>query len=192
MTLMKSKKKNKKNNELVKILLISALLLSLASVSVMSSNGDDTPTLGISIALLPEFAEINVGGTIVVSTRLVNHGLEKPEDIVLRYTLQAEQADGKQEDVLEVSETVAVQTSGTFVKSIYIPLYLNSGNYQLRVRAEFAGKETEATRSLTILNRERSEIELIYILLGLIGLISFTFIIVTYAFTRQLMKIQNR
>jgi len=91
-----------------------------------------------------------------------------------------------------VEQKLTVSKVYRHIKSIYIPLYLNSGNYQLRVRAEFAGKETEATRSLTILNRERSEIELIYILLGLIGLISFTFIIVTYAFTRQLMKIQNR
>lgn len=174
------------------MILLSALLLSLASAGAVSSDEENSPTLGISVALLPEFAEINVGGTIVVSTRLVNHGLKKPEDIVLRYTLLAEQGEGQQENVLELSETVAVQTSGTFVKSIYIPLYLNSGNYQLKVSAEFAGRETEATRSLTILNRERSEVDLIYILLGLIGFISFTFIIVTYAFTRQLIKMQKR
>ncbi|MBI4151821.1 hypothetical protein HY496_02520 [Candidatus Woesearchaeota archaeon] len=145
------------------------------------------PALSLSVGLLSEYAEINVGGTVVTTTRVVNHGLLHPKDVILRYILRT--IDG--EDVLELSETVAVQTSATFVKSIYVPLYLESGNYVIHVKAEYDGRETEATRSIVVLKRERSERGLIYLVLGTVSFISLLFMTLTYAFTKQLIKLQR-
>lgn len=80
------------------------------------------------------------GEFISFSIKLTNFGSLKRGDVTLNYQIQ----DSKNTQIVSSSETVAVETSASFVKRIPLPSTLKPGNYTLTTNLIYSGQQDPA------------------------------------------------
>ena len=90
------------------------------------------------VALLTRAAP---GETLPLSVKLVNFGGNDRVDVTIFYEVSA--ANGRK--VVETSETVAVETTASFVKNIVLPKTLEPGRYTAQTRILYDGQQVPAT-----------------------------------------------
>ena len=81
------------------------------------------------------------GENLPVSVKLVNFGSDSRTDVTLYYSIT--NANG--EEVQKLSETVAVETTASFIKNIPVPPSTPQGNYTVSVRIVYDGQQVPAT-----------------------------------------------
>jgi len=83
------------------------------------------------------------GEELPASVTLVNFGSSTRTDVTLHYSIT--NANGN--EVQELSQTVAVETTASFIKNIPIPPSTPPGNYTVSVRVVYDGQQVPATAS---------------------------------------------
>jgi len=132
---------------------------------------------GLSVKVAP-------GEILPISVKILNFGAGKRVDVTVTYVITSE----KGVQIYKSTETVAVETTNSFVKTIQIPFDTAPGVYNAQTSIVYRGQETPATTQFTftverkILGLFQSE----FILYGgvtlLIGLIM---IIIGYGLVRR-------
>ena len=83
------------------------------------------------------------GETLPLQIRLLNFGSNSPIDVIITYLI----IDQRGSTVATKTETVAVQTSASFVHTIAIPPNVESGEYTVTASIHFPGQSTPAVSS---------------------------------------------
>jgi hypothetical protein len=86
-------------------------------------------------------SKIAPGEFLPFSVKLLNFGGDKKVDVIVTYTITG--IDGK--IIYSANETVAVQTTATFVKTIQIPFETSPGRYIVRSSIVYKDQITPAT-----------------------------------------------
>ena len=157
------------------------LIFVLFSFSVSAQ-----PLFDVSVSLLPEFGEVEAGGNLIVTTKFINQGISEAKDVLMEYTVYDHNRENK---IVEISETVAVQTTFSNVKHIYIPNSLSEGKYFINVKVLYDGKEASASSNFYVKSAsEYGKKLVIYLLIGLL-VIFVIFTIGFYRFTQKMIQI---
>jgi len=109
------------------------------------------PTKLVDISIHLEYDVVTAGENQIVTTNIINMGLEEAEDVLIKYTLWDRAKENK---ISEYSESVAIQTSLSNVKQIYIPEGLPSGDYVINVEVEYGGKQASTSASFVVKNNK--------------------------------------
>lgn len=86
-------------------------------------------------------SKVAPGELLPVSVKLLNFGGGKRVDVTLWYRI----FDSAGGEVLSISETVAVETTASFVKLVQVPHNFLPGIYTVRTDIAYAGQEVPAT-----------------------------------------------
>lgn len=86
-------------------------------------------------------SKVAPGELLPVSVKLLNFGGGKRVDVTLWYRI----FNSAGEEIFSISETVAVETTASFVKLIQVPYSFLSGMYTIRTDIAYAGQEVPAT-----------------------------------------------
>ena len=105
-------------------------------VSLAESNTQEVKTIGGGL-----ISRIAPGEFLPISVKLVNFGGGRRVDVNIEY--QILNSDGKV--VLMEGETVAVETTASFIKNIQIPHNFFSGEYTTFSKVTYEGQEVPAT-----------------------------------------------
>ncbi len=81
------------------------------------------------------------GDFLPVSVKLVNFGSQKRVDVIVDYKIVFDEED---QQVYQISETVAVETTASFVKKITLPSGLKPGQYSLVTVLTYPDQEDPA------------------------------------------------
>jgi len=93
--------------------------------------------------------------------------------------------------IIEISETVAVQTTFSDIKHIYIPESLSEGKYFVEVEVLYDGKEAIASSNFYVKSVSKYEKNLVvYLLMGLFVVFTI-FTIVFYHFTQKMIRMEE-
>lgn len=118
------------------------LLLLFVFISTSFSYAQQPGTINLSSeSAINKFAP---GEFISFSIKLTNFGSLKRGDVTLNYQIQ----DSKNTQIVSSSETVAVETSASFVKRIPLPSTLKPGNYTLTTNLVYPGQQDPAISKL--------------------------------------------
>ncbi len=107
------------------------------------------------ISLIPQIqtsgaglaSRVAPGEFLPVSVKLLNFGSRKKADVVITYKIT--DAEGKK--IYSAEETVAVETTATFVKTIQIPFETPPGRYIAKSSIVYQGQVTPATTEFPFL-----------------------------------------
>lgn len=157
------------SNDTVPNLYLGSLLFSsngaslpiFAAIEVESSN----PLLDIAINL-PN-TQLSSGDTMLAGITLYNLG-STFGDVAVNYIIEDESGNV----ILNQSDTVAIQTQTSYIKSLLIPSDAALGHYILYVRASYIGKIASASTGFDIVSVTSKEKIYIIIIIGLIAIIS--------------------
>lgn len=138
------------------------------------------PAKLLDISIFLEYNEIKAGESQIVTAKIINMGAEEVEDILVKYTLWDKTKESK---ISEYSESVAVQTSISLVKQIYIPLGLTGGDYLIEVEVEYDGNQASTSSSFIVKGKSSFGYEWIIILIGIF--ISLILIYIVYLLKRS-------
>jgi len=100
-----------------------------------AAQAEEIKTSGATMA-----SRVAPGEFLPISVKLINFGSNKEIDVTVDY--QVEDMAGNV--VLSETETVAVQTTASFIKNIQIPHNFPSGQYRAISKIEYAGQEVPA------------------------------------------------
>lgn len=127
------------------------------------------------------------GEFISFSIKLINFGSLHRGDVTLNYQI----LDNQNTEVLSSSETVAVETSASFVKRIFLPSTLIPGSYTLTTNLVYPGQQNPAVSKFDfivenkIIGLFKSDLIKLLIIVGLIFLI---LLFILYLFIRRIKK----
>jgi hypothetical protein len=138
-----------------------ASLPVFAALEIESSN----PLLDVAINL-PD-TQIAPGETMLAGISLYNLG-STFGDVALNYIVE----DDSGNVILNQSDTVAIQTQSSFIKSLLIPANAPLGHYILYVKASYIGKIASASTGFDIVTVSPKEKIYIIIIIGLVVLIT--------------------
>ncbi len=138
-----------------------ASLPAFAALEIESSN----PLLDVAINL-PN-TQIAPGETMLAGISLYNLG-STFGDVALQYIIE----DDSGNVILNQSDTVAIQTQSSFIKSLLIPANAPLGHYILYVKATYIGKIASASTGFDIVTVSPKEKIYIIIIIGLVVLIT--------------------
>ena len=127
------------------IITISPALFTKAADNLSLQNARiDTSSAGLSSKVAP-------GDFLPISIKLLNFGGGKKVDVIITYTL----TNNKKEIIYSITETVAVETTASFVKNIQIPPNTPVGNYTAQASITYQDQIVPATTefSFTVENR---------------------------------------
>lgn len=115
-----------------KTILSTLLILLLANFSYAQSDVNSGPG-GVNVVSESAGSRIAPGEFLPVSVKLVNFGSEKRTDALVDYKIfsNADKEIHLQKEIYSQSETVAVETTASFVKRIQLPYDLSPGLYLL-------------------------------------------------------------
>jgi len=122
---------------MIGLFLVILISLFLFGNLVSAQEEFSRPAELIDVLISLERGIIEGGEEQIVTTKIINMGLEEAEDILIEYILWD---NTKTTRLSEYSESIAVQTTVALVKKIYIPEGLPSGNYIIDVNVIY-GKD---------------------------------------------------
>lgn len=109
-----------------------AIIVLVLIIPFFSMAQDTTLTSTVSTTGQIQTSKIQPGNTLPVQVQLINFGTpDERVDVTLHYTVR----NSFNEIVLEKSETVAVETTASFVRNILIPETFTRGTYTLHLDA---------------------------------------------------------
>ncbi|MFS8130753.1 MAG: TIGR02186 family protein [Candidatus Dojkabacteria bacterium] len=130
------------NTKLLFLIFIFGVLCLIAStVKINAATSDSevsTTTSGLSVKVGP-------GDPLPVSVKLSNFGSGKRVDVLLEY----EVFNSNGERIYLGNETVAVETTNSFVKTIQIPVNTAEGIYTVRTNITYTGQVVPAKSEFT-------------------------------------------
>lgn len=101
----------------------------------------------IAVAIPKAYTIIAPGGELLANVKLTNLGSEGRVDVFIDYDI----LDADHAELQHKSETVAVETQSSFVKTFNIPATAPEGAYRLRAKVTYAdGKTAAGEESFTI------------------------------------------
>jgi hypothetical protein len=127
---------------IIRIILITFVLAFLLNSFASYSLAQDLPAQQIKTSGEAKALRVAPGELLPISVKLLNFGAGTKVDVTISY--QILDADGGQVKVNE-TETVAVQTTASFIKNIQIPNDLPPGRYIATSNIVYAGQEVPAT-----------------------------------------------
>jgi hypothetical protein len=86
---------------------------------------------------------IAAGEFLPVSIKLINFGSQKSVDVIVTYSI----LDSNNKQIYSESETVAVETTASFVKRIQLPYTIKPGMYTLKSSLQYPYQEAPAVSS---------------------------------------------
>lgn len=172
------------------LLFLSVLLIAYASYSE-SIVGKIVLEPSITISSFLEYPELKPGEDQIVSVKIIkNFGTildDRSEDVMLRYYLLDE---SKSVVLFETSQSVAIQTSASFVKRISLSEELAEGKYFIRTRVETQDGEARNSSSSFEVIGENSLKGLGFLPVIIISLL-ILIIILLFCVIRRLGKVKN-
>ncbi len=138
-----------KSKEFIGAIFLLSLIIFLFGNIVSAQEEFSRPAQLVDISIHLEYDKVRTGENQIVTTKIINMGLKEAEDVLIIYTLWDRAEENK---ISEYSESVAVQTSLSNVKQIYIPEGLPSGDYVINVKVEYGGKPASASASFVVKN----------------------------------------
>lgn len=123
------------NFKKIHIVVLCSLLIFLLFVCVISVNAQ-TANEGMNNRLAP-------GELLPVSIKLINFGSQKRVDVIVTYSI----FDASDNKIYSESETVAVDTTASFVKRIQLPYTIKPGMYALKSSIQYPYQEAPAVSS---------------------------------------------
>lgn len=149
---------------------------------VRAQNPSSHPSVSISLA--PGFGEVKPGEDLIVIVRIIDMDLVEAEDIIIKYVIYDK---NREEEISENSETVAIHTSISVVRHIYIPLGLSSGNYIIDVEVKYDEKKAVASSSFIVTGKYQiSEKQIMIIFLSVLLVVLIIITIILYRLTKKL------
>jgi len=127
------------------------------------------------------------GETLPISVKLLNFGLEKKADVTISYQVYNEA--GVQ--VLRQTETVAVETTASFLKNIPIPHNFSPGRYTINSSIVYSGQIAPAISSYQF-TVERKIFGIFQTQLILYGIILLFVVLIVAFVTKLLLKTKTR
>jgi hypothetical protein len=103
-------------------------------ISEPASTRVDTSSAGLTMRVAP-------GEILPISVKLANFGGGKRVDVLVKYSIINSAGD----EIYSTNETVAVETTANFVKTIQIPFSTPPGNYIAKTSIIYGGQEVPAT-----------------------------------------------
>lgn len=140
--------KNLKNSKRYAKIFIGMAMVILLNLSTVFAQTNDEPNLQnarvdtSSAGLVTKMAP---GDLLPVSTKLLNFGGGKKVDVIITYNI----ANNKKELIYAFTETVAVETTASFVKNIQIPLGTTPGIYTASASIIYKDQLVPATSEFT-------------------------------------------
>jgi hypothetical protein len=132
------------NSKNLKVLLLFLFLFSIFP-SVFYVGAQDTSNL-IKTGSETGNNKIAPGEILPVSLKLVNFGSQKRVDVIVTYQI----LDSKGEQVFSDSETVAVDTTASFIKKIKLPDTIKPGVYTVQTSMKYPYQEAPAVSRFQI------------------------------------------
>jgi hypothetical protein len=154
-----------------------------AAIEVDSAN----PLLDVAINLPSQYNKVSPGDTILAGITLYNLG-SSYGDVSMEYFIETQNGT----IISNQTDTVAIQTQASFIKSLQIPNNAPFGNSFLYVRATYNGKLASASTGFQIVstsNNEKVYITII-IILGILAIGIITFIL-AYRMKKHYKKIKR-
>lgn len=122
------------------MLVIGIILISPAFFAKAADSGElpnrKLETIGGALS-----SKVAPGELLPVSLKLLNFGGGRKTDVLITYTI----LNGKKEIISKTTETVAVETTASFVKNIHIPSNAAAGNYILSASITYQDQVVPAT-----------------------------------------------
>lgn len=123
-------------------MLATALLLVLAMlVSTHSSVFAQTTNAQVHTASAGLVTKVAPGELLPVSVKLLNFGGGQKVDVAVTYEI----FNAKEESIYQIKETVAVETTASFVKTLQIPFTAPPGIYTAKTSIIYGGQLVPAT-----------------------------------------------
>ena len=132
---------------MIGLLLVILISIFLFGNLVSAQEEFPRPAKLMDVSIYLEYDEIEAGEKQIVTTKIINMGVEEAEDVLVKYTLWDKSKEIK---ILEYSESVAIQTSLSNVKQIPIPIGLLNGDYLIEVEVEYGGKPASTSASFVV------------------------------------------
>ncbi|MEM4267358.1 MAG: hypothetical protein QXK37_00850 [Candidatus Woesearchaeota archaeon] len=141
-------------------------VFSVENISSQAQQTIENSLFDIIIDIPQSYREINPGGQLLASIKLINVGSKGRVDVFLDYWI----ADSAKNLVFKKRETVAVETQANFVKIIDIPKTAKPGTYHFNAKITYAnGLEAESEYLFTVTGKKaRSLATAAFIVAGII------------------------
>lgn len=139
------------NHQIFRKLFFFTLCFSLAALFLVAEAQTNSDALGtVNISSESANSRIAPGEFLPVLVKLINFGSEKSVDVTVEYKIfdNAEKEIYLQREIYSESETVAVQTTASFVKRIQIPYLFKPGLYTLVTIIHYPYQQQPATSRL--------------------------------------------
>ena len=137
---------NKRRANILKIIIFSAFAFCAPFYSSVLAQGTrvDTSSAGLAVKVAP-------GELLPISVKLLNFGQGAKVDVNVTYGIS--DSSGKQ--IFTSTETVAVETTASFIKTVQIPFNTPPGQYTAKASIIYAGQLVPATTqfNFTVENR---------------------------------------
>jgi len=123
-----------------RLLFFVFFLFSLSAGSFFVVNGESRSVASVESVYENDRSRIAPGEFLPVSVKLVNFGSEKRVDVLVDYKI----LDSGGREIYSESETVAVETTASFVKRIQLPYNLKTGSYTMITELNYSSQEQPA------------------------------------------------
>jgi len=160
------------------------LMIFLFGNFVFAQEDFSRPGQLIDISIHLEYDKVIAGENQIVTTDILNMGLDEAQDVLVKYTLWDRDKKNK---ISEYSESVAIQTTLSNVKQISIPIGLPSGDYLIEVEVEYGNQSANASASFVV-KGEKSIFNFENIIIGMGIFISLTLIYLIYLLKKRAYK----
>lgn len=117
---------------------------SMTSQSVTQNAKVDTSNAGVSVKVAP-------GEILPISVKLLNFGGGQKVDVTITYII----TNSKAEEIYSASETVAVETTASFVKTIQIPFGTPPGIYTAEASILYQDQAVPATTQFSFVVEDK-------------------------------------
>lgn len=127
----------------IRIIILCPILLFLLFACVISVKAQNATPSAVNTANEGADNRVAPGEFLPVSIKLVNFGSQTRVDVITTYTI----FDSNNKQVYSESETVAVDTTASFVKRIQLPDTIKPGTYTLKSSIKYPYQEAPAVSS---------------------------------------------
>jgi hypothetical protein len=108
-------------------------LIVIPKINLFSIAGYDS-NFNLNVEILDKYKEVFPGEEVWFSIALMNLNIENRQDVILKYKIIASK---NHEEIVSKTETVAVETSNSFVRSLELPKNIPPKSYVVSVKASY-------------------------------------------------------
>lgn len=124
-------------NKIVLVLILAGLLISIPLPTFAQTTIQST-SASLDVRVAP-------GEILPISVKLSNFGGGKRVDVTINYSITSD----KDVEIYKTSETVAVETTNSFIKNIQVPTNTNPGIFTAKTSIVYQGQITPAVTEFT-------------------------------------------